>query len=84
MEPATSGKQLESLRHKIEEHAHDGGHIQALMEQMSLSLSLAHYQYGQTLNKRKKPERALKKVAILPGALCDMAGASSGSAWPRE
>jgi leucyl aminopeptidase len=34
----------------------------ALMEQMSLSLSLAHYQYGQTLNKRKKPERALKKV----------------------
>ena len=48
----------------------------ALMEQMSLvSLSLAHYQYGQTLNKRKKPERALKKVAILPGALCGMAAA---------
>ena len=47
----------------------------ALMEQMSLSLSLAHYQYGQTLNKRKKAERALKKVAILPGALCDMAAA---------
>ncbi|MED5314889.1 MAG: M17 family peptidase N-terminal domain-containing protein, partial [Pseudomonadota bacterium] len=37
----------------------------ALLERMSLSLSLAHYQYGQTLNKRKKPERALKKVAIL-------------------
>ena len=47
----------------------------ALMEQMSLSLSLAHYQYGQTLNKRKKPERALKKVAILPGALCGLAAA---------
>ena len=47
----------------------------ALMEQMSLSLSMAHYQYGQTLNKRKKPARALKKVAILPGALCGMAAA---------
>ena len=47
----------------------------ALMEQISFSLSLAHYQYSQTLNKRKKPERALKKVAILPGALCSLPAA---------
>ena len=47
----------------------------ALIEQVCLQLTLAHYQYGHTLNQRKKPERALKKVGILAGPLCGMATA---------
>ena len=46
-----------------------------LMEQMSLQLTLAHYQYGQTLNKRRKPPRTLKRVAIAAGTLCTAASA---------
>ena len=41
-----------------------------LIEQLSLQLTLAHYQYSHTLNKRRKPPRPLKRVAIAAGTLC--------------
>ena len=43
---------------------------ETLIEQLSLQATLAHYQYSHTLNKRKKPARALKRVAISPGESC--------------
>ena len=46
-----------------------------LMEQISLQLTLAHYQYRQTLNKRRKPPRTLKRVGIAAGTLCTAADA---------
>jgi leucyl aminopeptidase len=46
-----------------------------LMEQMCLQLTLAHYQYSQTLNKRRKPPRTLKRVTIAAGTLCTAADA---------
>lgn len=45
---------------------------QTLLEQVSLQLTLQHYQYNHTLNKRKKPSRSLKRVSISPGDLCSM------------
>ena len=45
---------------------------QTLLEQISLQLTLTHYQYNHTLNKRKKPSRSLKRVSISPGGLCSM------------
>ena len=45
---------------------------QTLLEQISLQLTLAHYQYSHTLNKRKKPPRSLKRASISPGVLCSM------------
>jgi leucyl aminopeptidase len=46
---------------------------QPLLEQVSLQLTLQHYQYSHTLNKRRKPSRSLKRVSISPGDLCTMA-----------
>ena len=48
---------------------------EGLLEQLSLQLMLAHYQYSHTLNHRKKPSRTLKRVAISPGTLCSLASA---------
>ena len=46
-----------------------------LIEQLSLQLTLAHYQYSHTLNQRKKPSRALKRVALAAGGTCSLAKA---------
>jgi len=46
-----------------------------LIEQISLQLTLAHYQYSHTLNQRKKPSRALKRVSISPGPTCTLSAA---------
>ncbi|MDA0893172.1 MAG: hypothetical protein O3C15_12730, partial [Proteobacteria bacterium] len=37
-----------------------------LLEQIALQLTLAHYQYSQTLNHKKKPPRSLRRVAVTP------------------
>ncbi len=41
-----------------------------LLEQIALQLTLAHYQYSQTLNHKKKPPRSLRRVAVTPTNLC--------------
>lgn len=41
-----------------------------LLEQISLQLTLSHYQYSQTLNHRKKPARPLRRVCVTPTNLC--------------
>jgi leucyl aminopeptidase len=46
-----------------------------LLEQIALQLALAHYQYNHTLNHRKKPAKALKRVAVSPGSLCALTAA---------
>ena len=51
------------------------GSISQLIEQISLQLSLAHYQYSHTLNQRKKPPRSLKRVTISTGDSCSVGDA---------
>jgi leucyl aminopeptidase len=46
-----------------------------LLEQIALQLTLAHYQYSQTLNHRKKPPRELRRVSVTPTNLCTTASA---------
>jgi len=46
-----------------------------LLEQIGLQLTLAHYQYSQTLNHRKKPPRPLRRVSVTPANLCASASA---------
>lgn len=48
-----------------------------LIEQLSLQLTLAHYQYSHTLNQRKKPARALKRVTLAAGGTCSLAKAKA-------
>ena len=48
---------------------------ETLIEQLSLQTTLAHYQYSHTLNKRKKPARSLKRVAISPAETCSLSQA---------
>ena len=48
-----------------------------LIEQLSLQLSMAHYQYSQTLNQRKKPARALKRVTLAAGGTCSLGKAKA-------
>ena len=58
-----------------------------LLEQIALQLTLSHYQYSQTLNHRKKPPRALRRVSVTPTNLCAPAAAKraldAGSAIGR-
>jgi leucyl aminopeptidase len=42
-----------------------------LLEQLALQLTLSAYQYSETLNHRKKPERPLRRVSITPTNLCN-------------
>ena len=48
-----------------------------LIEQLSLQLTLAHYQYSHTLNQRKKPARTLKRVTLAAGGTCSLAKAKA-------
>ena len=54
---------------------HEAEHAGATDGANESSANLAHYQYSETLNKRRKPPRTLKRVAIAAGTLCTPADA---------